>query len=281
MDIHTLKESNIADVTKVFNESFADYFIPFHLSETQLAEKYLSENVCTNYSVGAFENCQLVGFILHCFGIVDGKKLIFNAGTGVIPSARGNHLMEKMYHFILPKLKADGIELLQHEVMTINTQAIKSYLRTGFEVVRKLNCYKGKAVVTTQSMHHNIVHIDHYDWPKLWAFWDCEPTWQNSILVVENIKERLKSYSINDGKEILGYVVYNPASVRILQLAIDRNYRNMGLATQLIGHIAKNYGRELSILNIDDTSAGINAFVQKIGLSLYIEQYEMKMRLNQ
>ena len=57
----TLENISLAEITGVFNLAFSDYIVPLKLTEDQLADKIISDNIKLEYSVGAFENKKLVG----------------------------------------------------------------------------------------------------------------------------------------------------------------------------------------------------------------------------
>lgn len=144
IQIKTLAKTSLEKITGTFNLAFSDYFVPIHLTLEQLSAKMKSDRVNLEYSVGAFEEEELIGFILHGTDIIEDKKVAYNGGTGVIPSKRGKGLTKQMYDFILPRLKEEGIDYLTLEVIFKNIQAIKSYERVGFKIARELKCYKGK-----------------------------------------------------------------------------------------------------------------------------------------
>ena len=102
MELKSLNGVSPVEITKVFNTSFADYFIPFKLSEEQLLSKMQVDKVTLELSVGAFDKGKLVAFILHGFDIIGNTKTVYNGGTGVVPKARGHGLTQRMYQFILP-----------------------------------------------------------------------------------------------------------------------------------------------------------------------------------
>ena len=91
----TLENISTDKILEVFNLAFSDYIIPFCLTKEQLEDKIKSESIRLEFSVGAFENNQLIGFILHGFDVVDNMKVIYNGGTGVIPAKRGNKATAK------------------------------------------------------------------------------------------------------------------------------------------------------------------------------------------
>ncbi len=276
--IKTLETTSTDQILEVFNHSFSDYIVPLSLSKAQLEEKIKGDGIQLELSVGVFENEQLIAFILHGYDIVNGLKVIYNAGTGVIPAKRGNKLTSKMYGFLLPLFLKNNIDKIQLEVITTNIPAIKTYRNLGFEIIRELHCYKGSLQKFNSSETIEIRNIETYDWQKMQSFWDFKPSWQNSIPVVEKLKDTNISLGIFQNSELLGYVIYNPTLKRINQLAIAKMARNKGFGSKLLDIISKNYGTEISVMNVEETPK-IKRFIEKIGLNNFINQYEMELLL--
>lgn len=276
--LQTLENITIEQLVEVFNLSFSDYMISMTITDAQLADKIKAEDIKMELSVGAFENGQLIGFMLHGHKVVEGEEVVYNAGTGVIPNKRGNKLTVEMYAYLLPILHKKRIAKIQLEVITTNAPALRTYTNLGFEIVRELNCYKGllqpiKKIVTVE-----IRKLETYDWQKLQSFWDFEPSWQNSITAVENLKYTNISLGMFRDHELLGYIIYNPALKRIQQLAIERAERNQGFGKLLMEYIATTFNKEISIINIENGST-LDKFMKKGELKLFIKQYEMEISL--
>lgn len=279
MEIKTLKGISAQEILNAFNDSFSDYFIPFHLSQTQLESKMLADKVVLDLSVGAFENGELIAFILHGVDVINNEKTIYNGGTGVIPNKRGAGLTKQMYQYILPILKEKGIDKLILEVISENVQAIKSYQKSGYKIDRELMCYKGEITLSTTNAKIEIKEIPSYNWELMQAFWDTDPTWQNAINVVDELKTNNISLGAYHQNELVGYLIYNPKSKRLQQIAVKKSYRQKKVATTLIQQICKEHGKMLSIINVDKASKPINLFLEQLGLKKYIEQLEMKLQL--
>ncbi len=277
MEIKTLKGISAQEILNAFNESFSDYFIPFHLSQAQLESKMEADKVAPNLSVGVFENGQLIAFILHGFDIINNEKIIYNGGTGVIPNKRGIGLTKQMYQYILPSLKEKGIDKLILEVISENTQAIRSYQKSGYEVDRELICYKGEITLPLTSTDVEIKELPSYNWDILQTFWDTTPTWQNSINVVNELKASNTSLGAYYQNQLVGYLIYNPTSNRLQQIAIKKTFRQKKVATALIQQLCEKHGNTLSIINVDKASKPLNLFLEKVGLKSFIEQLEMKL----
>jgi len=123
--LKTLEKITTEKLLEVFNLSFSDCVVPFCLTKEQLEDKIKSDSIKLEFSVGAFEDDQLIAFILHGYDTIDNLKIVYNAGTGVIPAKRGNKLTAKLYDYILPFLHENDIDKLLLEVISTNEPAIK------------------------------------------------------------------------------------------------------------------------------------------------------------
>jgi ribosomal protein S18 acetylase RimI-like enzyme len=280
MEIKTLTGISTKEILSVFNASFSDYFIPFHLSEEQLTAKLLADKVSLDLSVGVFEDGKPIAFILHGFDIINGEKIIYNGGTGVVPEKRGLGLTRKMYDFILPILKQKDINTLHLEVITENIQAIKSYENSGYKIERALSCYKGDITISTTNNEVVIKKLQEYNWSVMGTFWDIAPTWQNSINVVNELSATNISLGAYNNDQLVGYIILSPQNKRIQQIAIDKNFRQRKIASTLLQELIAEYGNAISIINVDKSATHIDAFLQSLGFEKNVEQLEMKLQLH-
>lgn len=275
MQIKTLKDTSTKELFQVFNLSFSDYFVPLKLTEEQLKTKLIADKIDLNLSVGVFKEGHLIAFILHGIDTINQEKWAYNGGTGVIPKQRGQGLTKQMYQFILPKLKEKGINHLVLEVISENIPAITSYQKSGFKIQRTLNCFKGELKDLKVNPNIEIQSLKTILWHELQTFWDIHPTWQNSIQTLNTIKDQITIYGAFRYTKLIGYVVFNPSSKRIQQIAISKIHRKQGIASTLLSKLKEEYGRELSVINVDQRNADINLFFKRIGLEMVLEQKEM------
>ncbi len=280
IEIKTLKGVSFDQIEDVFNLSFSEYYFKIYFSKKQLEDKFSSENGILELSVGAFENNKLVGFILHFYAIENNEKAIYNGGTGVIPSKRGQSLALKMFDYIMPVFRKNKIDKMALEVLTINKPAIRVYESLGFKQKRTLNCYNGKLAVTTEESEYTIQELKNYDWPQLQSFWDHQPTWQNSILTLNNLKPVNTSKGIYLKDTLVGYIIFNPTEKRIHQIAIDKNHRKKGLGSKLLNEVSRESKEKISFINIDDRILNFGHFLEKHGMQKFTQQYEMELIMN-
>jgi ribosomal protein S18 acetylase RimI-like enzyme len=277
--LRTLEVTSIERILEVFNLSFSDYLIPLRLTKEQFEDKVKSESIKLELSVGAFDDGQLVALILHGYDVVDNLKVVYNAGTGVIPTKRGNGLTAKLYEYVLPIFYKNDIDKILLQVITTNAVAIKIYKSIGFSIVKEVDCFKGSLAISKSINDFEISPLLFYDWQVLKSFWDLEPLWQNSITAVEKLKDSNVSIGVFEHGELLGYAIYNPVIKRIHQIAVHKNHRKRGVGLRLVKHISTLNTEGVSVLNIDHSSKDILKFMTNIGLKVFIKQYEMELNL--
>jgi ribosomal protein S18 acetylase RimI-like enzyme len=271
MEFKTLEQYPLEKIVDAFNLAFSDYHVPISKSLESLTTKLATENGRLDLSVGAFEGDQLVGFILH---YADGKFL-YNGGTGVVPSHRGQRLVEQMYNFILPKCFEQGIDTSVLEVLEVNQKAIACYLKQGFKIVRKVDCFKGQLNVQPKDSNFEIKPIFSPNWELFQSLWEVTPTWQNSIMAVDNQLKDLKILGVFDTEKLVGYAIYNSNTKKLHQIAVHNDYRRKGMGTQLLAHIQQHDNGNYVILNCDQKCTAIKPFFEKAGMGLLTTQYEM------
>ncbi|MBB1139087.1 GNAT family N-acetyltransferase [Myroides sp. WP-1] len=277
MKIIALTHVDLQEIVQVLNESFADYIIPLQLKADQLAIKIAVENVQLDLSVGVVDQGKLVGFMLHAINQVEGKLTAYNAATGVVPTHRGQGLVSKMYAFLLDRLQPLQVEQLVLEVIEGNQSAIRAYEKMGYHKARKLICFEGEAQVMPRNSPVEVIELDAFNWPVFTAFWDVQPSWQNAVPAMENSKARCRILGAYKEDQLVGYLILNPTSKRVLQLAVDSKHRRQGVATHLIQTMNEiTASKEVYVYNIDDTSEAAAAFFHQLKLKNDLAQFEMK-----
>ncbi|WP_223606537.1 GNAT family N-acetyltransferase [Chryseobacterium sp. OSA05B] len=282
MEIRSLENTSTEELLSVFNTSFSDYIVPFHLSLEQLELKITADKIDTKLSVGAFESEKLAGFILFAEKKENGKRVVYNAGTGVIQECRGQGLVRKMYNYRLPVFEERKTDVLILEVIEGNNPAIRAYENLGFKIVRKLLCFNGIIDLKEKNPEIVIKELEAFQWEVFRSFWDVEPSWQSSIPVLDCILKDCRILGACKEGQFAGYAIYNPAVRKVYQIAVDKNYRNQGIGTQLFRAIREMAdGQPISANNVEDTSENTSAFLgHTIGLRNWVSQFEMKRELD-
>lgn len=276
LKIKTLQDCYPSQIVNVFNQSFADYLLPFNLSEADFNTKIFAENIVLYNSVGVYFGNEIVGFILIGIDDYEGRSIAYNAGTGVIPKYRGNNLTTKMLDFLSPYLTQLNIQFQQLEVLTENKTAIKIYQKSGFQIQRKLSCFRGniiekkvsKSTIINEIVFSELLNIKNYN--------NQIPAYQNSINAIQRTLDKHIIYGAFIENKLIGFLVFSPNNSRIKQFGVQKEYRRNGVATSLFMKIkALVKEKEVQIINVDNTDIETLHFIDKIGLKRYIQQYEM------
>lgn len=279
MTIHTLESIAIQDLVKAFNSAFEGYFIPIQLNETVLLDKMKTENVFLEYSVGITVKNQLVAFILVGIDSKNNQMLSYNAGTGVIPEFRGQHLTQKMYDYLLPLLHKNNIRNHYLEVITQNQKALKIYESIGYQITKKVSCFKGFVHEPQQPFLYKIFEFEFGSESLFETFWNHQPTYQNTFSSINRNKNAHTFLGIFSENGLLGYLIYQKSNGRIKQFGIDKDFHQQGLGHHLFYEVQKaNPTQEISLINIDSNDTETIAFLHKIGLSITVEQFEMMLK---
>lgn len=279
MKIRSLTGVSIEEIANCFNHSFTDYAVPLQFTPEQLQKKMKNDNISLDLSAGAFENGILTGFILNGIGIYQQEKTAYNGGTGVIPDKRGKGLTRDLYNFILPKLREKEITQCVLEVIDQNLPAVFSYRKAGFDIIRNLSCLRGEVQVEKKNSSVSFGEMGTTKWESLRTFWDFEPSWQNSPQAIGRSWNSLGSITIEIEDAKVAYLIYDPASGKVSQFAVKKEFRNQGFGTLLFIELYNKIQKEIILINIDSSDSNSLNFLKSIGMKSYINQYEMIRRL--
>ncbi|SFW45096.1 GNAT family N-acetyltransferase [Chitinophaga sancti] len=275
---HHLSDVATGQLCQVFNDAFSDYVIPMQLTVSLLQQKMAGENIQLDCSAGAFQGDHLCGFILH--GRDESRpEVLYNGGTGVVPTARGRHLVQELYAHFVPKYRQRGVREILLEVIACNQKAIRAYENSGFVQQRKFLCFKGEIYL---SRRNNPVLIQKSALPEeslIAHFADQVPSWSNSIASVRREKQYTTTWVAVYEGEIVGYISIFLASRRIRQIGVRKDMRRRGIGTALMQQAAEVLGNPFTLINVDAENEGMIAFLEKMGMTEILTQYEMKLSI--
>lgn len=278
MQIRNLTPQDTGDLLRAINGAFADYIVPYQLNAEQLQLKMASEHIQLQWSAGIFEQGRIVASVMHGSRSMNGKRMVYNAGTGVLPEFRGQGLVGKMYDHLLPFLKEQSVDELVLEVIESNQSAIRAYEKTGFEITRRFLCFAGELNTQAGSNAAVVKSLNEFSWELLQLFWDIEPSWQNANRSMDVLQP--KAFGAYIDEVLVGYVLFNPANHRVYQVAVSKDHRRKGIATQLFSEMKQQMPKgKAQMNNIDEAGESLWLFLKKQGLVNFINQFEMGRKL--
>jgi ribosomal protein S18 acetylase RimI-like enzyme len=281
----TLGNVPMEDLHATFLEAFSDYLVRMDVPLWKFETMARRRGMVPDASVGAYQGDRLVGFVMNGLREWRGRPTAYDTGTGVVPEYRKMGATTGMFNTSLEVLRERGVEQYLLEVIKENDPAGDLYRKQGFSVLRGLNCYVAplEALETAPAPEGVTIAplpLDALGWDPLRAFWDFEPSWQNSVDSVTAVPETLSAVAAMAEGRVVGYGIVEPRSGDLPQLAVDRNWRGRGVGRALLGALAGlTEAENLVALNVEETSEAANAFAEAVGFAPYTSQYEMLLEL--
>ena len=279
----SLESTSIEMLHETFINAFSDYKVKFDLPLYKFQQMLQRRGYVPGISLGAFIDKRLIGFVLNGFRSWDEKPTVYDTGTGVIKEYRKQGITSSMLNNLRELLKENKIEQYLLEVIQTNTSAFNLYKKQGFEIKRALKCFvldKNKYIPAANFKTERIETVSSINWEEIIKFWDYVPSWQNSIDSIKAVPDTFIYSVVRNNSEIIGYGIIDKKTGDIPQIAIDKNYRNEGIAKSILTDlIGSTESEKISVLNVDDKSQAMINFLLKSDFENYINQYEMILKL--
>jgi ribosomal protein S18 acetylase RimI-like enzyme len=245
------------------------------MSEEQFEQRLKRDGVELEISAGAFDGERMIGFYMNARGVWHGQQTAYDAGTGVVPDQRRRGVAEELFNFIEPRLKERGITQYLLEVLISNERAVSLYRKLGFVEVRRLAVLRSSAPLKTLEAVEGVSlrPLEEPDWDVFCAYWDGEPSWQNSIDAVERARAQCEIVGAFVGENCVGYgIVFKPSGI-LMQLAVAPGFRRKGIGRRILAVLS---GEEiLKTNNVDEELKGTLAFYKACGFEIGLRQFEM------
>jgi ribosomal protein S18 acetylase RimI-like enzyme len=277
VEFRTLENESPEAIHRCFAGAFADYVIKVDFTIEKYRRHVIRYGVEPQHSMGAYSDGRMVGFILNATGTWNGKRTIYDAGTGVVPEARGQGLTRRIFERLKEHAIAAGFEQYLLEVIQSNAPALSIYEKQGFVRTRELCCFKGPKDSAGAASPFEAEEIGPLD--DVETFWEAPPSWQNSTVTVERCRENLQWLGVRLDGGIAGYAVFSPDGGEILQMAVRPDARGRGVGGSLLAGVARrSAAADITVLNIEK---GARAAVSFWGHRLppYVDQFEMALAL--
>lgn len=282
LKIKLLSNIPVEQVHQAFVDAFSNYEVPIQMPFEKFVEMMKTRDLNPDFSVGCFDGDFLVGFILTGYRELNGLKVCYDGGTGVIKAYQRKGIGEMLLKELLPILPEKQISRFVLEVLENNTPAIKLYQKHGFVKTRNLECFEmvkhelrpvpdrgfGITVTNPATLIHN---------EELYLLYP--PTWQNEIQSVLNVSENYTCISLACSSKILGYGFIHKTKGDIPQIGILEEWKNWGLEAHLIAELARHTNSEkITVLNVEAENY-LGETLRKLGFKNFVNQWEMVLEM--
>lgn len=273
MTVKHLGHTDFEVLMKCFLKAFENYFVQMPTDHDFYRQRWKAAKVDFELSFGMFDGDTLVGFIINAIDERDGTKVAFNAGTGVLPSYRGQRIVKQIYNSAIPILKANGVKKCALEVITDNTIAIRSYESIGFVKEKHFLCFSGQLKLSQEALNISQVAYSDINWDEM-PHQDLY-AWDSHYAVLK--ESDYSYYQIRKGSSVESYIVIDHKSGYIAQCGV---LEETNAAYQRLGSAIAKLSESVRINNVDERlETKIKAF-KSFGLTNSINQFEMALHID-
>ncbi|MFF2755498.1 GNAT family N-acetyltransferase [Psychrobacillus sp. NPDC058041] len=143
----TMEHLTFKEAHELFIRGFEGYFIPMKMSLDVFVARIGNEGLSLELSIIMFDGETPIGFVLQGLKEVDGQKIAWNGGTGIIPEYRGKQYGTILMEKALDILKKQNVSVATLEAISINQPAIKLYEKVGYEVIETLHFWESEGTL--------------------------------------------------------------------------------------------------------------------------------------
>ncbi|MGE7625116.1 GNAT family N-acetyltransferase [Viridibacillus sp. NPDC096237] len=144
---------------ELFNRGFEGYLLPMNLPFDTFVSKFGNEGLSPSISIVAYDDVEPVGFVLQGIREVNGQKISWNGGTGIIPEYRGKKLGFFLMQEAEKVLMDKKVSIATLEALSENRPAISLYEKCGYNVIDDLLFLSSNGILEGQLPNINDYEI--------------------------------------------------------------------------------------------------------------------------
>lgn len=202
--VKRLTSCKIEEAITAWNRGFEGYFVQMEMTPEMFFSRLVNEGLSLNHSLVGFDVDEPIAIVLNGIRIIDGKKTVWNGGTGVAPEYRGKGVSSLLMEETLKVYTEVGIEVATLEAIKNNEKAIRLYQKAGYEITDMLVYLIGTpeikphaGIISSQTIRpEQLAKLPIY---KENVPWQCQ--WQSS-------KTGEAKVYYDGKKERIGYALY-------------------------------------------------------------------------
>ncbi|TYC63299.1 GNAT family N-acetyltransferase [Rhodobacterales bacterium] len=262
------------------NSAFSDYVVPLHLSDASFRDFQVQRGFSAAHSHVALADGEIAAFWFSGEPRANYGNRAYTLSVGTVPSYRRKGLAGRLLKATRDSLGRAGASGMQLEVISTNTGAVETYARFGFEHARRLRVCSVPRATSPPDMAANLTlhSIGLTDLPEETTdFFDTDPTPQNSRAALAALAPDIRLVSLRSDNELYGWAAsYKDGA--IAQIGVRKDARRQGLGRILLEAVAERVGLEnLTFVNVDESAASLNGFLDRMGAKTLLMQSEMRL----
>ena len=239
--------------------AFSDYIVPMQPDADTFKAALSSRGFDPEASFVAVDDDEIIGF----WNIATRKTKRYLVGSGTRIDHRGRGLASRLGMAAIRSAENAGIDSFWLEVIEGNAGAERLYRKMGFDVTRKLDCYRLDHPSPDPSSCKLADFGTVANAIQRYSIW--EPTWQNATETISGLP--LTSFLHEKGGVIIG------AGGLVHQIAASEPsaLEDLLAAAATLG--------SLTLVNVDSADSALCSLLQELGAHLFVVQTEMRLLL--
>lgn len=239
--------------------AFSDYIVPLQPDADTFKAALSSRGFDPEASFVAIDDDEVLGF----WNVATRNRKRYLIGSGTRITHRGRGLASRLGMAAIRAAENAGIESFWLEVIEGNAGAERLYRKMGFDVTRKLNCYR----LVHPSPDRSSSKLSDFGTvaSAIQRYSTWEPTWQNATETIST--SPLTSFLHEKGGAIIGTggLVHQIAASEASAL------EDLLAAAATVG--------SLTLVNVDSADRALCSLLQELGAHRFLVQSEMHLSL--
>ncbi|SET67199.1 GNAT family N-acetyltransferase [Paenibacillus sp. NFR01] len=133
-----LNECVLDEAVEAWNEGFAGYFLDMTMSPEAFLNRLTLEGLSPALSFAAYDDGRPAGIVLNGIREIQGIRVAWNGGTGVVPEYRGKGISRALMDHALQIYREERVQLSTLEALSPNERAIRLYKSKGYDTVDRI-----------------------------------------------------------------------------------------------------------------------------------------------
>lgn len=133
-----LNECVLDEAVEAWNEGFAGYFLDMTMSPEAFLNRLTMEGLSPALSFVVYAEGRPAGIVLNGIREIQGIRVAWNGGTGVVPEYRGKGISRTLMDHALQIYREESVQLSTLEALSPNERAIRLYKSKGYETVDRI-----------------------------------------------------------------------------------------------------------------------------------------------
>ena len=239
--------------------AFSDYIVPLQPDADTFKAALSSRGFDPEASFVAVDDDEVIGF----WNVATRNTKRYLIGSGTLIGHRGLGVASRLGMAAISAAENAGIESFWLEVIEGNAGAERLYRKLGFDVTRKLECYR----LDHPSPDRSSCELSDFGtvMNAIQRYSTWEPTWQNATETISG--SQLTSFLHEKGGAFIG------AGGLVHQIAASEPsaLEDLLAAAATVG--------SLTLVNVDSADSTLCSLLQELGAQRFIVQSEMRLSL--